>query len=167
MKFRIAQKPDWQRITDIYNQAVEDGMNTADTERISLDERIEWFNQHNENEYPIIVAEKEEIIGWCSLSPYRPGRKALRKTAEISYYLDRNYRGKGLGSELVQYSLNIAKKFGFKNLLAILLDENKISVRLLEKFGFTKWGHLPGIAEFEGEKCGQFIYGRNIENLNI
>lgn len=165
MKFRIAQKPDWQKITDIYNQAVDDGMNTADTEHVELDKRIDWFYQHNETDYPIIVAETEkEIVGWCSLSPYRPGRKALRRTAEISYYLDRSYRGKGLGTELVDYSIKLAKSIGIKNLLAILLDENRISIKLLEKFGFSEWGHLPDIADFDDRKCGQYIYGRNIED---
>ena len=49
--------------------------------------------------------------------------------------------------------------------MAILLDINEASTRVLKKFGFEKWGHLPNIAEINGSKCGQFIYGKNLADF--
>lgn len=34
------------------------------------------------------------------------------------------------------------------------------SRRLLEKFGFERWGVLPEVDEFDGRLCGQWYYGR-------
>ena len=66
--------------------------------------------------------------------------------AEVSYYVDEKERGKGVGSRLLEYAVHVAPQFGFSVLVAILLDKNPPSIGLLEKFGFEKWGAMPGIA---------------------
>ncbi|MBE0571307.1 MAG: N-acetyltransferase [Ignavibacteriaceae bacterium] len=163
MLLRNSIEKDIVEILKIYNQAVDEKFATADTEQVSIESRKDWFTQHSPETYPIYVAEEnDEIIGWCSLSPHRPGRKALRTVAEISYYIHKNFRRKGVASSLISYTINSAKELGFENLISILLDANKTSIYILEKFGFEKWGHLPDIAEIDGVVCGQFIYGRKI-----
>jgi len=163
MNIRTADEKDFVDIIKIYNHAVDEKFATADTEPISLESRKEWFAQHSNATYPIYAAEEnKEIIGWCSLSPHRPGRKALRKVAEISYYIHKDYRRKGVATKLIAYTIKQAKYLGFNNIISILLDMNKTSIYILEKFGFEKWGHLPNIAEIEGTICGQYIYGKRI-----
>lgn len=165
MQTRIARQNDLKQIVAIYNQAIADGNCTADIEPLTVAERQEWFDNHDPEKYPIYVMENDEdtsIIGWCSLSAHRKGRMALRNVAEISYYIDRSYRGKGIGRQIMQYALQKAPTLGLHNLFAILLDTNRISVVLLEKNGFSKWGHLPDIAEFQDKVCGQYIYGRKV-----
>jgi L-amino acid N-acyltransferase YncA len=163
LQIRIAVPADWQAIIDIYNQAVAEPFCTADTEPATLESRSGWLAQHESGQYPIFVAEQQgAVVGWCSLSPWRAGRKALEKTAEISYYIDRSQRGLGLGSLLLQHALDRCPSLGIGNLLAILLERNAASIRLLEKFAFIRWGHLPEVAEFGSQLCGQYIYGRKV-----
>ena len=163
MRIRNFAIDDLEVIVNIYNHAVDEKFATADTEYVTIDSRKEWFAQHSAETYPIYVAEENnEIVGWCSLSPHRPGRKALRSVAEISYYIHKDHRRKGVANALISYTVEKAKELGFKNLFTILLDLNKPSIHILEKFGFEKWGHLPDIAEFGGVICGQYIYGRKI-----
>ena len=165
MNIRPATSQDYHDIIKIYNQAVDEKFATADTEYVTLESRKVWFAQHSPDTYPIYVAESnEEIIGWCSLSPHRPGRKALRSVAEISYYIHTDHRRKGVANKLIIHTIDSAKALGFRNLIAILLDLNKASIYILEKFGFEKWGHLPLIVEIEGMNCGQYIYGRKLKD---
>ncbi|MBT8386696.1 MAG: GNAT family N-acetyltransferase [Ignavibacteria bacterium] len=146
----------------MYNHAVDEKFATADTEHVTVDSKKEWFAQHSPKNYPIFVAEKkEEIIGWCALSPHRPGRKALRTVAEISYYIHRDRRRKGVANLLITHTIQNAKSLGFKNLISILFNLNKPSIHILKKFGFEKWGHLPDVANIDGTICGQFIYGKS------
>ena len=160
MKIRNFTFNDQNDIIKIYNHAVDERFATADTEHVSVESRREWFLLHSLNTYPIFIAEENgEVIGWCSLSPHRPGRKALRTVAEISYYVHKDYRRMGVANKLITHTIEIAKELGFRNLISILLDLNKTSIYILEKFGFEKWGHLPKIAEIDGTICGQFIYG--------
>ena len=163
MHIRTANENDFADIVKIYNQAVDEKFATADTEHVSLESRKEWFAQHSPQTYPIYVAEENgEIIGWCSLSPHRPGRKALRSVAEISYYIHKDHRRKGVAISLITNTIESAKNLGFKNLISILLDLNKPSIHILEKFGFENWGRLPEVAEIDGVICGQYIYGRKL-----
>lgn len=100
------------------------------------------------------------VVGWISLSPYRRERQAFGKTGETSYYIDRRFRNQGIGGKLMEHALIKAPDYGFCTLLAFLLDINTASVGLLEKYGFSRWGYFPGIADFNGFICGQYVYGR-------
>jgi L-amino acid N-acyltransferase YncA len=163
MIIRTAASKDFGEIINIYNHAVDEKFATADTEYITVESRKEWFSQHSHHTYPIFIAEeKDQVIGWCSLSPHRPGRIALRTVAEISYYIHKDHRRKGVANSLITHTMKKAKDLGFKNLITILLDLNKTSIYILEKFGFEKWGHLPNIADINGVVCGQFIYGKQL-----
>jgi len=165
MTIRPATSKDYSEIVKIYNHAVDEKFATADTEHVTLESKKEWFAQHSPEVYPIFGADENgEIIGWCSLSPHRPGRKALRTVAEISYYIHKDHRRKGIANSLINHTLESAKALGFKNLISILLDLNKPSIHILEKFGFTKWGHLPDVAEIDGVICGQYIFGRKLQD---
>jgi len=163
MTIRPTTSIDYSDIIKIYNHAVDEKFATADTEYVSVESKKDWFAQHSPEAYPIFVAEeKDELIGWCSLSPHRPGRKALRTVAEISYYIHKDHRRKGVASSLINYTIESAKSMGFKNLISILLDLNKPSIYILEKFAFKKWGHLPDVADIDGIICGQYIFGKNL-----
>jgi len=163
MNIRSTEETDYPQIVSIYNHAVDEKFATADTEYVTVESRKGWFAQHSPQTYPIYVAEENgQVIGWCSLSPHRPGRKALRTVAEISYYIHKDHRRKGVANSLITHTMKKAKDLGFKNLITILLDLNKTSIYILEKFGFEKWGHLPNIADINGVVCGQFIYGKQL-----
>ena len=160
---RIADITDLERITEIYNQAVSSKFETADTVEFESKYRLDWFYGHPQSTYPIFVYELNgAVVGWISISSYRCGRKALRYTAEISYYVHSDFKRRGIGSKLVEYVINQSKMLNFKTLFAIILDKNIASINLLKKFGFAEWGHLPDIADFDGEVCGHVYYGRKI-----
>ncbi len=165
MQIRIATTDDLAQIVAIYNQAVLRGNCTADTETLEPKERHDWFTEHTPDQYPIaVICDKRQrkVLGWYSLSAHRKGRKALANVAEISYYVDSEQQGNGIGNMLMRHALDTAAECGLHNLFAILLDTNTVSIALLEKYGFKQWGHLPDIAEFPDKVCGQYIYGRRV-----
>ncbi len=163
MNVRIATINDLQSIIEIYNQAVAEQFCTADLEPVTLSRMQEWFVQHKPDKYPIFIAEQDKFIhGWCSLSSHRAGRKALESVAEISFYIHKDFRRQGVGKQLIEYTLQQAPLLGFSNLFALLLDVNDTSVNILKKYGFVQWGHLPEIANVNGNICGQFIYGKKL-----
>ena len=64
---------------------------------------------------------------------------------------------------LLQYVIGMCPLLQIKNLFAILIDSNQDSIRLLEKYDFEKWGHMPRVAEFDGIEVGHLYYGLRIE----
>jgi len=160
MSFRLAQLSDLEVMTEIYNQAILRKKCTADTEIFIPEQRKPWFDAHQNTEYPLYVYEIEDtVVGYVYLSGYRPGRKAMRYIAEVSYYIHNDYQRRGLGSKLLQHGIDCAKDLGYKDLVAILLSFNEPSIKLLKKFDFEEWGCLPDIADFDGELCSHLFYG--------
>ena len=165
MTIRLACVTDLPRIVDIYNQAVETGFLTADTEPTSVESRLDWFDSHTADYYPVYIDEHEgEIRGWCSLSPYRKGRLGLRYTAEISYYVNKSYQRQRIATRLIEHALNDCARLNLKTLFAIILDSNRGSIALLEKLGFEQWGHMPGVADFNGVECGHTYLGLRLSS---
>jgi phosphinothricin acetyltransferase len=160
VRIRLARPDDLPAIVEIYNQAIPSHISTADLSPVAIADRTVWFREHDPQKHPIFVAELDgQLAGWCSLSAYRPGRLALRFTAEISYYIRSDLHRRGIGSALVREALAACPRLGIKNIFAILLDRNLASRQLLEKLGFAQWGYLPQVADFNGQECGQFYYG--------
>ena len=157
---RQANIGDLKVINDIYNQAVASEFETADMEPTVPEDRNAWFNQENATSFPVFVYEENgKVAAWLSFKPYRPGRKALRFTAEISYYVHNEFKKLGIGSSLIKFALKESKTLKFKSLIAIVLDRNQSSISLLKKFNFAPWGNLPAIADFNGVECGHLYYG--------
>jgi len=164
MDIRIANEQDWEGIIEIYNQAIKTGVSTADITPVTVESKSDWLKEHSEDKYVIYIEEEEgKIIGWCSISPYRLGRMALRYTAEISYYIAENQRKRGVATRLIQYAIDDCERLEIKTLFGILLDTNGASIKLLEKFGFENWGHMPRVADFDGNECGHLYMGKRIK----
>ena len=162
MHLRLANTNDLEAINNIYNQAIDEQL-TADMEPISMASRAIWFSEHDSSTYPVFVYEINiEVVAWLSFSQYRLGRAAFKKTAEISYYVHNHYRQCGIGTALVQFAKHQSTQYSFKNLVAMLLEWNTGSIRLLAKNGFEQWGFLPQVADFNGVTCGHLYFGINL-----
>ncbi len=164
MNIRIAKIEDLGAIIDIYNQAIIANHKTADITPVTINDRRRWFEDHPPDKFPILVAENSDlIVGYLTISAYRPGRMALRYTAEVSYFIHFDYHQQGIASSLLQHAIGMCPSLQIKTLFAIVIDTNTASISLLKKFGFKKWGHMPRIAEFNGIEVGHLYYGLRIE----
>lgn len=160
---RLAQPDDLPAIIDIYNQSIPSKQSTGDTQPLRVEDRLAWFAEHRSNEHPIFVADVEgQVAGWCSLSAYRPGRAALRFTAEISYYIGYAFHRRGIATALVEHALAACPALEIRHLFAIVLEGNQASLHLLKKMGFEQWGYLPRVASFDGKEVGHLYYGRHV-----
>ena len=162
MNIRVARSEDLPDLVLIYNQAVAAQL-VGDLAPVSVAQRREWFEHHDPQAHPIYVAEVAGgIAGWCSLSPYRPGRMALRHTAEISYFVAMAHRRQGVAQALTRHAIACCPSLAIKNLFAIVIDRNEASCKLLVKLGFDRWGFLPRVVDFGGEECGHLYFGRRV-----
>jgi phosphinothricin acetyltransferase len=163
MNIRDAKIEDIEHINKVHNNAIREKFKVAYLTPWTKERCFEWFKEHNGKEYPIYVVEIDNaVIGFVYINPYRPGRIALKQTAEISYFIDKDYRGKGIGKELVEYMESQCYKLGIKTLFAIIIDNIEASIKLIEKCGYKKWGHLPKIAIFDNIEIGHLYYGKRI-----
>lgn len=162
MIIRSPQESDLPSLVEIYNQAIREHK-IAITTPVTIKDRGIWFEAREAEKHPVLVAENQgEVLGFLSISPYRPGRDALRHTALVNYFVHKKHHHQGVASGLLEEAVTLCPKLEIKNLFAILLENNVASVKLVQKFGFEKWAHLPRVAEFEGVEVGQVYYGKRV-----
>lgn len=159
---RYAGKDDLPEIVAIYNSAVTTRLSTADTEKVTIGAKEEWFQKHTPDKRPIFVHEVDgEIVAWVSFETFYD-RPAYDHTAEISIYVDPRHQGKGMGRQLLKNSIEITPELGIKTLIGFIFSHNEPSLRLFKSFGFKQWGRLPDIAEMDGRDFSLSILGKRV-----
>ncbi|GGB04413.1 N-acetyltransferase family protein [Macrococcus hajekii] len=158
MELRKAVLDDLERIVEIYNSTIASRMVTADTEPVTIESRLNWFNEHGQKKPLYVITEETDIIGWMSFSDFY-SRPAYDKTVEVSLYIDENYRGQGIGQWAIKQMKERAGELNFRTLLAFIFSHNEPSIRLFEKNGFVTYGELPDVAEMDGRLYSLSILG--------
>lgn len=88
------------------------------------------------------------IIAWGSLNVFNP-REAYRFVADFSVYVERAWRGKSVGSLLLERLIALARQHGFHKMVLSAFPTNTSGVALYEKFGFRAVGiyHEQGLLD--------------------
>ncbi|MFL6557283.1 MAG: GNAT family N-acetyltransferase, partial [Bacillus sp. (in: firmicutes)] len=116
INIRRVDETDIESIQTIYNQGIEDKIATLETEIKDYSYMKEWLDKHT-GRYKVIVAEHENhIVGWASLNPYN-NRCAYDGVADLSVYISRDYRGKGIGQKLLAKLESLAKENRFHKIV--------------------------------------------------
>lgn len=159
---RDAVLDDLPKIIDIYNSTIPSRMVTADTEPVTVEDRLQWFYDHNPERRPLwIITLNGQTAGWLSFQSFY-GRPAYNGTAEISIYIDEQFRGKGIGQQALQKAIEAAPSLQLKNLLGFVFRHNTPSLKLFYKHGFTDWGIFPRVAELDGIERDLVIVGKRV-----
>lgn len=147
---RKAKLSDLDAILKIYNQGIEDRIATLETELKDGHFISDWFNKH-QGRYQVIVAQSgEDVVGWVSLNPYN-ARQAYAGVAELSIYISRSHRGKGIGSLLLKSAERKAKEYGFHKIVLFTFLFNELGQGLYRKFGYREVGVFMKQGMMDGE----------------
>lgn len=166
MQYSHAALEDLPLIVEIYNSTVAGRMVTADTEPVSVADKLPWFHAHNPDTRPLwIVKDGHTTIGWASYNNFY-GRPAYDGTAEISIYLHPSARGKGYGKKILEHCILQANTLGIHTLLGFIFSHNEPSISLFQNMGFKEWGLLPAVARMDGQSYSLSIFGLKIQKDN-
>jgi len=161
MTIRDAIEADLPAIVRIYNATVPTRMVTAELEPTTVEARLPWFREHSPEQYPFWVAESgDRVIGWLDFKKFLP-RCAYRGTAEISVYVDEEFRRRGVGQRLLEHAIARAPSLGITALIGLIFGHNEPSLKLFERFGFERWAFLPGVAQLDGMERDLIVMGRH------
>lgn len=94
--------------------------------------------------YVIKDLKSEKIIGFCYLKAYHPS-PLFKHTAEITYFINEQYIGKGIGKLALNKLIDSARSFGIRTILANISSINEISIKFHLKNGFTKCGQFRNV----------------------
>jgi L-amino acid N-acyltransferase YncA len=149
---REATPDDAGAICTIYNQGIEDRIATLETELRTPEERRQWMAARPAR-HPVVVAVGEgDVVGWGSLNPFNP-RPAYDHVVDLSVYVERTWRGRGIGRALLLHLLARAKTLGYHKMVLATFPYNAPGVAL-----YTKMGFLPvGVYHEQGQLDGRWV----------
>lgn len=157
---REAKNADILSILEIYNQGIEDRIATLETEQKDESYMMKWFSLHQERYKVIVAVVENEIVGWASLNPYN-AREAYKGVADLSIYIARNNRGKGIGSVLLQEIEEHAVKNSFHKIVLFTFSFNGLGQGLYRKRGFRE----VGVFQNQGILDGKYVDVMAMEKL--
>ena len=149
---RDATAEDAAAIARIYNQGIEERQATLETLPRSVEERRDWLTARGPR-HPVLIAVAEgAVCGWASLNPFNP-RAAYDHVADISVYVEREWRGRGVGGALLRALEQRARAIGYHKLALGGLPTNRPAVRLYARHGFQ----TVGVYHEQGLLDGQWV----------
>lgn len=145
---RSAAPADAERLAQIYRYYVENTAISFEYDAPDPDQFRERIERTLEG-YPYLVLEEDGVVqGYAYAGPFK-ARAAYARSAELSIYLDRAARGRGLGARLYEALEAEMRARGFMNLYACIADpvaEDEYlthgSERFHRRMGFTLAGRF-------------------------
>jgi L-amino acid N-acyltransferase YncA len=164
LAIRNARPADIEAITEIYNEAILTTVATFDITPKCVSDRLEWLKSHDDR-HPVIVCELNgKVVGWASLSKWSE-RSAYDDTAETSFYVKKEFRGRGVGRKLKETIINEALRLKFHTLLAQIAEGSDASLHLNESLGFVKVGTLKEVGRKFGRQVDVHILQKMLSSL--
>ncbi|HXH02946.1 MAG TPA: arsinothricin resistance N-acetyltransferase ArsN1 family A [Candidatus Competibacteraceae bacterium] len=159
-RVRAAYRSDTAAIAAIYNQGIAERSATFETAPRTAADVEPWFD----GAHPIVVSERDgRVLGFAATSTYRP-RDCYRGVAEFSVYVDHDWRGLGVGRQVLAALLEASRLAGYWKLVSRVFPENRASLGLLEALGFRQVGRYQRHAQLDGEWRDVVIVERLLES---
>ncbi|MFP8966901.1 GNAT family N-acetyltransferase [Pokkaliibacter sp. CJK22405] len=154
MLIRSATPEDLPAILAIYNEVIANSTAVYALDPVSLESRVQWFNDRTAQGFPVLVAEDQhEVVGFSSFGEWRAAWPGFRFTVEHSVHVRADQRGKGVGVQLVEALFPLARDKGMHVMLGGIDADNAGSVRFHERLGFEEVARFPEV----GHKFGRWL----------
>ena len=162
VRVEAMQLSDWPEVERIYREGIASGNATFETESPGW----EIWNSRHHSHSRLVTREEGNILGWAALSPVST-RQVYAGVAEVSVYVARAARGRGIGKVLMAALIEASEAHGIWTLQASIFPENVASIRLHEKYGFRQVGRREKIAQLSGKWRDTVILERRSRRVGV
>jgi L-amino acid N-acyltransferase YncA len=153
---RQTAEADLPAITAIYAEAVRADTGSFELRAPDVTEMTRrWRNRVAKGCPHIVATFGKPVVGYAYVSRHRTSR-AYRLLIEDSIFVASEAQGAGVGRALLAELIRLCENLDFRQVMALIANENAASVRLHEQFGFQRIGLIKGSA---------FKHGRWIDTL--
>ena len=163
---RPAGASDAEAICRIYNQGIEDRLATLETELRTPAERLEWLTARG-SRHPVVVAEADgDVVGWGSLNRFNP-RPAYDHVADLSVYVERRWRGRGVGRRLLARLIELGRALGYHKMVLAAFPFNPSGIALYRRMGFTEVGVYREQGQLDGKWVDVVVMEKLLEGVSL
>lgn len=137
---------DFPFVKEIYQQGIDTGNATFEPEApgwASWDKK--FFTDPR-----LVAAIENKVTGWAALTAVSP-RQVYAGVGEISIYTHKDFRGKGIGRQLLKTLIHASEQHHIWTLQAGIFPENTASIKMHKSLGFREVGYREKIGRMEGK----------------
>jgi RimJ/RimL family protein N-acetyltransferase len=95
-----------------------------------------------------VALDGERVVGWCDVTP--KGQETLRHSGTLGMGVAATHRGRGLGTRLLQTTLDAAAANGLNRVELMVRTDNATAIALYKRFGFDTEGTLRRYLQVDG-----------------
>lgn len=125
----------------IYNPYIRGTTITFEEEPVAAEDMAARIAKVTEAHPWLVWEEAGRVLAYAYASPWRT-RAAYRHSTETAIYVAMDQQGRGIGTALYRALLDELRTRGFHLVLGGVALPNEASVRLHERLGFRKAGHM-------------------------
>jgi phosphinothricin acetyltransferase len=133
---------DWAQVSNIYLEGIKTEVATFQKDIPSWED---WDKGHSKN-CRLVARSGNTVLGWVALSPVS-GRCVYAGVAEVSIYINNQYKGQGIGTALLNEVIKQSEEAGYWTIQAGIIKENISSRELHKKCGFREIGYRERIGQ--------------------
>ena len=149
MSIRPAVAADAEEVAAIYNEGIEERVATFETELRTATDIGAWLTAGER--LPLLVAEDHgAVVGWARILAYSD-RAVYAGVGEVSVYVTKTARGRGIGRRLLEALEGSARALGDWKLTAMLFTENAASAAMVRSCGWRDVGLHLRHSRLDGE----------------
>jgi L-amino acid N-acyltransferase YncA len=144
----VLREPRWGDLDDLLefiNSLVDEGADIIQEKRITREQKADWLGKRlasiEKGETIGVVAEVDGKVVANSEVARRRGFRS--HVGVLGIGVRREYRGIGIGKELMKTLIEESRKAGLKVLVLDVFDSNKVAKSLYAKMGFKDAGRIP------------------------
>lgn len=140
---RAATGDDVAAINALYNHEIRVGVATWDETPWPVEKRLAWFNDHQDDAQPVLVAVDAggDVIAYASLTRYS-SLSGYRYTRENTIIVAPGSQGQGVGAMLLSALIEKARRLGLRLIVASITTTNEASLALHRRLGYQDMGVL-------------------------
>ena len=145
LEIGAATAADLPGIVAIYNEVLATSTAVFSDVADTLEKRRDWWHTRTQQGFPVLVARSAgRVTGFATFADFRawPG---YRFTVEHSVHVHVEWRGRGVGRELMLELLPRASAAGKHMMVAGIDAANEASIRFHERLGFEQGGRLSEV----------------------
>lgn len=110
--------------------------------------------------FPLVALSGERIVGDATL---HIGQGVNRHIGWVRIYLDRGFRRKGIGTELIKTLIEIARRIGMQQVVAEIVSSQVQAIKAFESLGFQReYKHTDYYLMRDNEAFDLVVYVRRL-----
>ncbi len=162
MEIKSITKDNFPEVMEIYIQGLETQIATFQNDTPIWED----WNKGHLDFCRISIFDNNKMLGWTALTPVS-SRCVYAGVAEVSIYICKEERGKGIGKILLTELIRRSEENGIWTLQSGIFAENESSIKLHEKCGFRIVGYREKIGKKNGVWKDNVLMERRSKTIGI